>query len=193
MSSSNESTRANTLDGASTHKEPLPHSPDRSTTQSKVPLNYFDKEGSSDLSRRLSRTQSSLSTASFRTQDPTGDNFEYKQHLRAILRRGEKAGIVNRELGVSFEGLRVTGAGNGLAYGPSMGEIGYGITHAFAKKSALHFFSGRSITDPICADPTHPRSFSRASLDPSSRSRCCSFWAGKLNYSQIDASAGLVS
>lgn len=134
MSSSNESTRANTLNGASTPKEHILDTTDRSTPKSKVDLDFFDKEGSNELSRRLSRTQSSLSTASFHTQDPTGDDFDYKQHLRAVLRRGEKEGIINRELGVSFEGLKVTGAGNGLAYGPSMGEIGYGITHAFGKK-----------------------------------------------------------
>ena len=178
MSSSNESTRANTLAGATTPQE-KELSEKRSTAHQSVDLDFFDKVGSNELSRRLSRTQSSLTNASFHTQDPISDDFDYKQHLRAVLRRGEKEGIINRELGVSFEGLRVTGEGNGLAYGPSMGEIGYGITHMFAKKLVVAFFVRiSSFADIALSELPHQRLFSLISLDPSSRRRCSSFLEG---------------
>lgn len=122
MSSSGASSTAPTLDT----KHPAVAEPDaatRSTTKQDVPLDFFDKPGTEELSRRLSRTVSNNTTTSTRTQDPTAEDFDYKTHLRHTLRRGEKEGVLHRELGVSFEHLTVTGDGSGLAYAPTLGEI----------------------------------------------------------------------
>ena len=83
-------------------------------------LDFFDKGAHQELARRLTRTSIRLST---RTQDPTAADFDYKTHLTHLFRKEEKEGVLRRELGVSFNHLKVTGDGSGLAYGPSMGEI----------------------------------------------------------------------
>jgi len=53
-------------------------------------LDFFDKEGHQELARKLSRQQSRSST---HTQDPTSDDFDFKQHLRHVLNKGDKEGI----------------------------------------------------------------------------------------------------
>ncbi len=53
-------------------------------------LDFFDKEGHQQLARKISRQQSRDST---RTQDPTSDEFDFKQHLRHVLNKGDKEGI----------------------------------------------------------------------------------------------------
>jgi hypothetical protein len=99
-------------------------------------LDFFDKAGHEELSRRLSRTQSRLST---HTQDPAAADFDYEQHLKHILRKGEKNGVLRRDLGVAFQDLKVAGDGSGLAYGPTVGEIVTGVTRIGAAiKAARH-------------------------------------------------------
>lgn len=90
-----------------------------------VSLKHFDNEGHDELSRRLSRTQSRASAFSTHTQvspsslsnvfrlltialqDPTAEDFDYEQHLRHVLRKGEREGVLRRELGVAFKDLKV--------------------------------------------------------------------------------------
>lgn len=88
-------------------------------------FDYFDKEGLAALSTKLSRTASRFSTT---TQDPESDEFDYTKALIHTFRKQEKNGVIQRELGVTFEGLAVQGDGSGIAYGPSMGEILTGVT-----------------------------------------------------------------
>ncbi|KAJ8294266.1 Brefeldin A resistance protein [Rhodotorula toruloides] len=80
-----------------------------------VPVNYFSPDG--DLQRTLSRQQSGWST---HTQDPNADDFDYEKHVRHLLRRAEESGIKQRDLGVTFKDLTVTGEGSGILYGASL-------------------------------------------------------------------------
>jgi ATP-binding cassette subfamily G (WHITE) protein 2 (SNQ2) len=92
------------------------------------PLNFFDAGG--NLRQSLSRTA---------TQDPTADGFDFKKHLAHVLKKQDREGVLRRELGVTFEGVKVTGDGSGVAYGPSMGEILTGPSRiGSAIKAARH-------------------------------------------------------
>lgn len=55
-------------------------------SMTRVPTRHEDLQ---ELGRKISR-QSQTST---RTQDPTSDDFDFKQHLRHVLNKGEKEGI----------------------------------------------------------------------------------------------------
>lgn len=85
-------------------------------------LDFFDNTG--DLQRHLSRTASRFS---LKTQDPAGEDFDYKTHLQYVLRKSDANGVLRRNLGVTFEDLHVTGDGSGLAYGPTVGSIFTGV------------------------------------------------------------------
>ena len=51
-------------------------------------LDHFDKD--QQLARQISRQQSRSST---HTQDPVSEDFDFKQHLRHVLNKGEREGI----------------------------------------------------------------------------------------------------
>ena len=105
---------------------PSPGKLKRHPTTEHPDLDHFDKGG--DLQRTLSRVATRNSTRTTATQDPTAEGFDYKTHLQHALRKGDREGVLHRELGVAFADLTVTGDGSGLAYGPTVGAILTGIT-----------------------------------------------------------------
>lgn len=105
-------------------------------------LDFFDKAGHQELARRLSRFSTRRST---HTQDPAAEEFDYKQHLTHLLRKEEKEGVLRRELGVSFENLKVTGDGSGLSIGPSMGELLTGVTRIGSAIKAMRHATRKNI------------------------------------------------
>ncbi|KAK4051085.1 ATP-binding cassette transporter snq2 [Microbotryomycetes sp. JL221] len=88
--------------------------------QSVSVFHFMNEEGQQELERRLSRTYSRVST---RTQDPTSDDFDFKQHLIHTLRKGDEHGVQRRTLGVAVKGLNVIGRGSGLAYNTTIGSM----------------------------------------------------------------------
>ncbi|KAM0791176.1 hypothetical protein ACM66B_005660 [Microbotryomycetes sp. NB124-2] len=81
---------------------------------------FMDEQGHQELSRRLSRTYSRLST---HTQDPNSDEFDFKQHLQHALKKGDAHGVVRRTLGVAVKGLNVIGRGSGVKYNTTIGSL----------------------------------------------------------------------
>ncbi|BGP40430.1 ATP-binding cassette transporter snq2 [Rhodotorula kratochvilovae] len=83
-------------------------------------IRFFSPDG--ELHRTVSRQQSSGANShwSTATQDPTADDFDFEKHLKHILRKADKNGVVRRDLGVTFRGLTVKGEGSGISYGPSL-------------------------------------------------------------------------
>ena len=59
-------------------------------------LDFFDQHG--ELQRTLSRSATRNSTRTTATQDPTGEGFDYKTHLQHALRKGDREGVLRREL-----------------------------------------------------------------------------------------------
>ncbi|KAI5479965.1 hypothetical protein MNV49_002255 [Pseudohyphozyma bogoriensis] len=103
-----------------------------------VPTDFFDSEG---LARRLSRTYSTLST---HTQDPSSEDFSYEKHLRHIIRKSDKEGVLRRELGVQFKDLKVTGDGSGIEIltGPSRIPAAIKSSRHPVRKNILQGFTG---------------------------------------------------
>ncbi|KAL8280941.1 hypothetical protein RQP46_006620 [Phenoliferia psychrophenolica] len=102
-------------------------------------LDFFDQGG--DLQRTLSRSATRNSVMTTATQDPLAEDgqFDYKSHLQHALRKGDREGVLQRELGVAFADLTVTGDGSGIAYGPTVGAILTGITRiGSAVKASRH-------------------------------------------------------
>ncbi|KAK4048322.1 ATP-binding cassette transporter snq2 [Microbotryomycetes sp. JL201] len=81
---------------------------------------FMDQEGQNELSRRLSRSYSRLST---HTQDPSSDEFDFKMHLQHALKKGDEHGVVRRTLGVAVKGLNVIGRGSGVKYNTTIGSL----------------------------------------------------------------------
>lgn len=110
LSSSEEDTRVHDTH-TNTSNTPL-------TATQHPDLNYFESSDK-DLHKTLSRTASRLTTV---TQDPHGD-FDYKTHLRHVLKKTNAEGIQTRELGFVLDSVTVQGDGSGIAYGETVGSL----------------------------------------------------------------------
>lgn len=111
-----------------------PPSPERRVSERQhVDVDYFAKEGDEPLRTKLTRTATQFST---HPQDPLGDDYDFAADLQDVLRKNDRAGVLRREVGVSFQNLTVQGDGSGLAFGPSMGDILAGPARLPAKIKA---------------------------------------------------------
>ncbi|EKM53332.1 uncharacterized protein PHACADRAFT_259626 [Phanerochaete carnosa HHB-10118-sp] len=98
-----------------------------------VNLTMFDPAGVNGLSRTLSHislppdtttapgAKSMESVSSHGTA--VGEAFDLEKVLKGLLRKGDEAGLPKRELGVSFEDLRVVGLGAAATYQPTLASM----------------------------------------------------------------------
>lgn len=120
----------------SAHSSPaVPHSPGpHHGSHSNVDLHTFDPAGVNRLGRTLSRL-SQEPTEGTKVPGPRSvesesshetavdDSFDLAKTLQDLLQKGGEAGLHKRELGVSFEGLRVVGLGASATYQPTLASM----------------------------------------------------------------------
>ncbi|KIP01968.1 hypothetical protein PHLGIDRAFT_130987 [Phlebiopsis gigantea 11061_1 CR5-6] len=99
---------------------------------STVDVGFFDPAGVHQLGRTLSqmsqdpaatRRGRSEAASSIETVVNNDEKFSLEKVLKDRLQKGSEAGLRRRELGVSFEDLRVVGLGASATYQPTLGSL----------------------------------------------------------------------
>ncbi|KAF9027004.1 ABC transporter [Hymenopellis radicata] len=102
------------------------HFKERLSRRTTVSLDYFDPVGTQNLAERLRRVSrshlaDSQTTLSDQPRDP--DAFDLEKVMREMISQSNQAQIKYRQLGVSFEGLRVVGLGSASSYQETLGTL----------------------------------------------------------------------
>ncbi|KAF8153344.1 pleiotropic drug resistance ABC transporter [Crassisporium funariophilum] len=98
---------------------------------SHVSVDYFDPTGVRRLSKSMSAPQDGRSSTSEQSASHDSDAtlnggekpFDFERTLRGYLQKLDEAEIKTRQLGVSFENLRVVGLGASATFQPTLGSL----------------------------------------------------------------------
>ncbi|EAU89680.2 hba2 [Coprinopsis cinerea okayama7 len=112
----------------------VPHRTRRTSSASRVSMDFFDPSGMQSLRRTLThervglpKGQSEPSESSDTSSDHTlivdGDNFDLEKTIKTIIRRRDQSEIKPRQLGVVFRNLRVVGLKAAASFQPTVGSL----------------------------------------------------------------------